>query len=169
MIAVVGIIFVLWVAAVALLAVYQRKLLYPTYAVAANEAWAMPGVTRVVVETADGERLRGYWKPPAPGGSVVVTFHGNGSSVVAHAARFAGPPWLLNGWGFLAVAYRGYPGSTGSPSEDGLLADGDAAVAFVEQESRNAQSCYTGIRLALASPSPWLRNGSSRILVGNFG
>jgi hypothetical protein len=84
MIAVVGIVFVLWLAAVALLAVYQRKLLYPTYAVAANEAWAMPGVTRVVIHTADGERLRGCWKPPAPGGSVVVTFHGNASSVAGH-------------------------------------------------------------------------------------
>jgi fermentation-respiration switch protein FrsA (DUF1100 family) len=160
MIAVAGIIFVLWLAAVAVLATYQRKLLYPTYAVAANEAWAMPGVTRVIVETADGERLRGYWKPPAPGGSVVVTFHGNASSAVGHAARFAGPPWSSNGWGFLAIAYRGYPGSTGSPNEDGLLADGAAAVAFVGKESQDApilfhgHSLGTGVAVAIAAKYP---------------
>ena len=160
MIAVVGIAFALWLAAVAALAVYQRKLLYPTYAVAANEAWVLPGVTWVVIHTADGERLRGYWKPPAPGGSVVVTFHGNASNVVGHAARFAGPPWSTNGWGFLAIAYRGYPGSTGSPSEVGLLADGDAAVAFVERESPDApilfhgHSLGTGVAVAMAAKHP---------------
>lgn len=157
MIAIVGVVFVLWLAAVVALAVYQRKLLYPTYAVPANEAWAMPGVARVFIYTADGERLRGYWKPPAPGASVVVTFHGNGSSVVGHAARFAGAPWSINGWGFLAIAYRGYPGSTGSPSEDGLLADGEAAVAFVERETPDTSILFhghslgTGVAVAMAA------------------
>jgi uncharacterized protein len=69
MIAAVGVIFVVWLAAIVALAVNQRKLLYPTYAVAANEGWSMAGVTRVLIHTGDGERLRGYWKHPAPGAS----------------------------------------------------------------------------------------------------
>lgn len=55
-----------------------------------------------------------------------MIIRGNAPSVVGHAARFAGPPWSNNGWGILAIAYGGYAGSTGSPTEDGLLADGDA-------------------------------------------
>jgi uncharacterized protein len=160
MIAIAIIPLVLWLSVVAALAIYQRKLLYPTSFVAQNDTWAAPGVTRVVVTTADGERLRGYWKPPAPGGSIVITFHGNGSSVVGHAVRFDSPPWSTNGWGFLAIAYRGYPGSTGSPSEDGLLADGEAAFAFVEKEAPGSlilfhgHSLGTGIAVAMAAKHP---------------
>ncbi len=106
-IATVGVFFVLWLTAVTALAIYQRKILYPTSVVAQNDAWGAPDVARVIITTADGERLRAYWKPPAPGGSIVITFHGNGSSVVDHAARFNSPPWSTNGWGFLAIAYCG--------------------------------------------------------------
>ena len=35
------------------------------------------------------------------------------------------------GIGLLAISYRGYPGSTGSPSEDGLLTDGIAAFDWL--------------------------------------
>jgi hypothetical protein len=31
------------------------------------------------------------------------------------------------GYGVLAVSYRGYGGSTGSPTQDGLMQDGEAA------------------------------------------
>jgi uncharacterized protein len=40
-----------------------------------------------------------------------------------------------------------YPDSTGSPIEDGLLADGDAAVAFVERESPDAPILFQGTSL----------------------
>jgi len=151
-----GLVFVAWLAVIGALFAMQRKLLYPASHVAQNDDWGAPGVSRVVVVTADGERLRGYWKPPAAGGSVVVTFHGNGSSVVTHARRFAEPPWSTNGWGFLAIAWRSYPGSTGSPSEAGLLADGEAAVAFVERESAapmlfHGHSLGTGVAVAMAA------------------
>jgi hypothetical protein len=152
----VGLAFVAWIVVIGALFAVQRTLLYPASHVPRNDDWGAPGVSRIVVVTADGERLRGYWKPPADGGSVVVTFHGNGSSVVTHARRFAGPPWSSNGWGFLAIAWRSYPGSTGSPSEDGLLADGEAAVAFVERETPAAilfhgHSLGTGVAVAMAA------------------
>ena len=44
------------------------------------------------------------------------------------ADRFA---WLTaDGTGLLALCYRGYGGSTGKPTEDGLIRDADAAYDF---------------------------------------
>jgi uncharacterized protein len=57
----------------------------------------------------------------------------------------------------LAIAYRGYPGSTGTPSEGGMIRDGEAAIAFVGQEAPNARvlvhghSMGTGVAIATAT------------------
>ncbi len=149
-----------WLTTALLTFASQRWLVFPTYQVAPPEGFVRPGVARVEVPTADGERLKGFWKPPAPGAGVVVTFHGNASAPEWHADRFDAAPWSTNGWGFLAVAYRGYPGSTGSPSEAGLLADGEAAVAYVAKAAPGAplllhgHSLGTSVAVAMAARHP---------------
>ena len=73
--------------------------------------------------------------------------------------RFAAdPPWRGNGAGLLAIAYRGYPGSSGSPSEEGLIADGIAAVDFVRERLGedhdvllHGHSIGTGVAVAVAT------------------
>ncbi|GJD75799.1 alpha/beta hydrolase [Methylobacterium goesingense] len=120
--------------AILLLALFQRHLIYPGAfrSEAAPAPRAAPAGTQAIqIETADGERLLGFWRPPAPGCAVVLSFHGNGSRPEPAAARFSADPWRAQGWGVLAIAYRGYPGSTGSPSEAGLIADADAAYRAV--------------------------------------
>jgi hypothetical protein len=57
----------------------------------------------------------------------VLFFHGNGGSIASYASDYQ--PLIADGDGLLAVEYRGYPGSTGSPTEAGLFADGEAAYA----------------------------------------
>jgi fermentation-respiration switch protein FrsA (DUF1100 family) len=119
-----------------------------------------PEVQEVTVETADGERLYGLWKPPQAGRPVIVSFHGNASAPGWAADRFSTGPWAANGWGVLAIAYRGYPGSTGSPSETGILADGEAAIDFVRKAAPNApilvhgHSLGTGVAVAMAATHP---------------
>ncbi|SFM60546.1 alpha/beta hydrolase [Methylobacterium pseudosasicola] len=128
-----AIVALVYLAALVVLAVFQRRLIYPGAAWAgepARDRFAPPGTAAITLTTEDGERLFALWRPPRLGCGVVVSFHGNGSRPEPHAARFAADPWRMAGWGVLAPAYRGYPGSTGSPSEDGLIRDGMAAVAF---------------------------------------
>ncbi|MBY0254249.1 MAG: alpha/beta hydrolase, partial [Methylobacterium organophilum] len=84
------------------------------------------------------------------GCGVVVSFHGNGSRPEPHAARFAAGPWRAGGWGVLSVAYRGYPGSTGSPSEDGLIRDGLAAVEAARARAPGAPILLHGHSLGAA-------------------
>ncbi len=140
--------------ACAALALGQRRFLYPG-AFGPQNPWTIPpGLATITVATPDGESLHGLWRPPRPGCGVVVSFHGNGSRPEPHAARFAAGPWRAGGWGVLSVAYRGYPGSTGSPSEDGLIRDGLAAVEAARGRGRPARrSCSTAIPSGL--PWPW--------------
>ena len=66
-----------------------------------------------------GQRAPGE---PARG---VVFFHGNAETV---ADRVPLQDFLAaHGWDVVVVAYRGYPGSEGSPSEGGLRQDAHAA------------------------------------------
>lgn len=138
--------------ALAVAAMGQRWLIYPVWAAAAMASDYVPPGTRVVsVATADRETLKGFWKRPASaGGPIVVTFHGNASNPAPHAERFTGGPWLANGWGTLAIAYRGYPGSTGSPTEDGLLKDAQAALDFVRREAPGSPVLLHGHSLGAA-------------------
>lgn len=109
---------------------FQRHLIYPgAFGAGLRQSdRAVPAGTRAVsVTTPDGTLLYGLWRAPEPGRGVVLSFHGNGSLPEPHAARFSSGVWRDSGWGILAVAYRGYPGSTGAPSEAGLIEDGLAA------------------------------------------
>ncbi|WP_336486666.1 alpha/beta hydrolase [Methylobacterium nigriterrae] len=127
----------LYALAVGALAFYQRNLIYPgAFALRSDriDRAVPPGYAAITVTTRDGERLHALWRAPRPGCGVVLTFHGNASRPEAHASRFAAGPWPAGGWGVLAIAYRGYTGSSGSPSEDGLIADGIAA--YLEAASR---------------------------------
>ena len=56
-------------------------------------------------------------------------FPGNGDNIVGYG--FLADMLSARGYGLLAVSYRGYPGSTGSPTEAGLLADGLAAFDWL--------------------------------------
>ncbi|MCX4198492.1 sulfur carrier protein ThiS [Methylobacterium organophilum] len=136
--------------ACAALALGQRRFLYPG-AFGPQNPWTIPpGLATITVATPDGESLHGLWRPPRPGCGVVVSFHGNGSRPEPHAARFAAGPWRAGGWGVLSVAYRGYPGSTGSPSEDGLIRDGLAAVEAARARAPGAPILLHGHSLGAA-------------------
>jgi len=129
--------FVIGYVAVFLLAtVFQRSMIYQSWSIGFEEATKRPfgpGLSQGTITTNDGEMLKAYWKAPAPGMPVIITFHGNAATPQPYANRFAGRPWSDRGYGVLAVAYRGYPGSTGKPSEHGLLEDGRAAYDFARK------------------------------------
>jgi fermentation-respiration switch protein FrsA (DUF1100 family) len=78
----------------------------------------------LAVETADGERLTGWW---VRGRSdlVLLFFHGNAGNVSHRLDRVRGLVEAL-GLNVVLVDYRGYGGSSGAPSERGLYEDGEA-------------------------------------------
>lgn len=135
------------------LALFQRHLIYPgAFASRGPEAERRvpPGLSAISIETEDGERLFGLWRAPDPGCGLVLTFHGNASLPEWHAARFDGDPWRAAGWGVLAIGYRGYAGSTGAPSEAGLIEDGLAAYRTAASLAPDAPILLHGHSLGAA-------------------
>lgn len=136
--------------ALAALALGQRRFLYPGAYRPPPLAQAPPEVASITIDTQDGEILHALWNPPRPGCGVIITFHGNGGRPEPHATRFSADPWRRAGWGLLAPAFRGYPGSTGSPSEDGLIRDGLAALAEAAARAPGAPILLHGHSLGAA-------------------
>lgn len=134
----------------------QRRLLYFANGYEAEPAAVGLAQAEVLtLTTVDGERLLAWHIAPAPNKPLIVYFHGNGGGLSLRAARFHA--FARAGFGVLAIAYRGYGGSTGSPSEAGLKLDGETAYAFARNEVAAdrivllGESLGSGVAVALAA------------------
>jgi len=88
--------------------------------------------TAITLHTADGETIRAWHLPHATPRARVLYFHGNGGNLSLWADVLAGI-WH-QGFDIVALDYRGYGLSSGSPSERGLYRDVDALLAHVQQQ-----------------------------------
>ena len=120
---------VLYAGFVGLLYVTQRSLQYfPERRRTAPRAVDLPEADEVVLDTADGERVIVWHVQPRQGRPVFLYFHGNGGSLRWRDERFRA--LIDDGSGLVALSYRGYGGSSGRPTERGLIEDAAAAYAF---------------------------------------
>ncbi len=140
----------------ALMYVFQRALMYFPDATRSAPAQAgLPQAEEVTFRSDDGETLIA-WHVAARGGKpLVIYFQGNAGGLNLRAGRFA---WLTaDGTGLLALCYRGYGGSTGKPSEDGLIRDAAAAYDFASARYAAkrivlwGESLGTAVAIALAA------------------
>ena len=114
---------------VALMYVAQRSLMYfPDTQRTPPAGAGLREAQEIVLDTADGEKVIAWHLPPRGGKPVVLYFHGNGGSLRYRLDRFLA--LTGDGTGLLALSYRGYGGSTGKPTEPGLIADATAAYDF---------------------------------------
>jgi fermentation-respiration switch protein FrsA (DUF1100 family) len=86
------------------------------------------------LRTPDGERLRAWYLPHERPRALVLYFHGNGGNLSLWLPMLAG--LQRQGYAVAAIDYRGYGLSTGSPSEQGLYRDVDAAVEWASRLPR---------------------------------
>jgi len=136
--------------------VVQRSLLYhPDRTHTTPAAAGLAGAEEVVRDTRDGEKVIVWHVPPRAGRPVVLYTHGNAGTLAYRAPRFRA--LIEDGSGLVAVSYRGYGGSSGRPSEAGLLLDAEAAYDFARARHPAApivafgESLGTGVAVALAS------------------
>lgn len=123
----------------------QRALMYFPENFRTSPADAgLSAAKEVTLDTADGERVIVWHVPPRGDKPVVVYFHGNGGALRYRVDRFRA--LIADGTGLVALSYRGYGGSSGSPSEVGLIADGRATYGF-------AAARYPSTRIVLFGES----------------
>lgn len=114
---------------VAGLYLFQRQLLYhPTTSVPDAAEAGVADMRPVALVAEDGVNLLAWHRPPAPGRKLLIFFHGNAGHI-GHRGWKA-RPYLDAGYGMLLVSWRGYGGNAGKPTEQGLLRDARAALAF---------------------------------------
>ena len=143
----------LYLAAFAALAFAQRSFVFQPGGEVLPPAIA--GAEVLKLRTEDGETLIAWHVAPAPGKPLLLYFHGNGGNLTLQTELLRA--LIAGGNGLMAVEYRGYPGSTGSPSERGLLLDAEAAYAKAlalgtapERIVVVGQSLGSGVAVALA-------------------
>lgn len=148
-----------YIGACGYLFVAQRSYLYhsvaPGSAVPPEDG---PPIQALTLTTADEERLVAWYLPAEDGKPTILFFNGNAAGLAVQEGR-----WRRiadQGVGFLVIAYRGYEGSTGSPSEDGLRQDAEAAYAWLgarvpaENIVIHGFSLGSGVAVRLASEHP---------------
>ena len=139
----------------------QRSLMYfPERVRTAPAAAGFPEAQEIWLNPADGERVIAWHVPPRGDRPVVLYFHGNGGSLRLRVDRFQ--RIAADGVGLVALSYRGYGGSSGTPTEQGLIEDGRAAYAYAAERYPGrialwGESLGTGVAVALAAEKPVTR------------
>ena len=106
---------------------WQRRLVYFPAGAPPPAERVLPDASAVTLATSDRLSLDAWYLSAGPVGAVV--FPGNAGNRAGRAplARMLAE----QGLSVLLVDYRGYGGNPGSPSEDGLIADGLAAAQWL--------------------------------------
>jgi fermentation-respiration switch protein FrsA (DUF1100 family) len=140
----------------AFMTVFQRSLMYfPDKRRYPLAQVGLPQAKEVTLTSSDGEKLIAWHVAPRGTKSVIIYFQGNAGASDLRVGRFH---WLIeDGTGLLALSYRGYGGSSGNPTEQGLIRDALAAYDFAAKRydpSRIVlfgESLGTAVAIALAA------------------
>jgi uncharacterized protein len=110
--------------------VFQRKLQYHAENKGLTpESVGVVGAAIETLTTPDGEKIIVWYAPAAEGKPTILYFHGNAGEIGDRPLRFN--YYHSHGLGVAYVSYRGYGGSTGSPTEQGLIMDATTAYDWL--------------------------------------
>lgn len=133
----------------------QRSMLFPGATAGVDPVPERPPWgEHVKLLTGDGETLHALYASADKGRSAAIFFHGNGDTILN--LGFMAAAFAQRDIGLLAVSYRGYGGSSGTPSEPGLIADGLAAWDWLAQRHHGpvmvvGQSLGSAVAVAVAA------------------
>ena len=149
-------IFVIYFLVLVFLYFYQRNLLYHPNENNYSEDKISVDIEKVKIQTADNIELLGwYHKKNLKDYKTLVYFHGNAGSLENRIHK-------LNHFqdmniNFLIIAWRGFNGNKGKPSERGLYVDGKSAIDWLKKkgvDEKNlilyGESLGTGVATHLA-------------------
>lgn len=107
----------------ALWAVQTKMVYHPSRDILSPEAYGLEGVKRDILRTDDGHNLEIWFTEPEERRPVIAFFHGNAGNLSHRAPVFK--MFQDAGLGFVALDYRGYGNSTGTPRSKDILRDAE--------------------------------------------
>lgn len=151
------VVIAVYVAAAGYLFVAQRSYVFvPGGALATPSAEGLDAVKVITLRMADGTALTGWYAEAQAGKPTLLYFHGNAGNLSDRAPRFKHV--INSGFGLLAVTYRGFPGSGGSPSEAALFSDALEIFDWLAARSNNivlhGESLGTSVAIYVAAERP---------------
>ena len=113
-----------------LLYLLQRKILFNTSGQPQNPShYSLEAVKEVQILTNDGISLLSWYFEGDGKTPLLVYFHGNSFDIGERAYRIK--RYIDQNWAVLLVAWRGYSGNKGNPTEKNLYIDGESALKWV--------------------------------------
>ncbi len=122
---------VIYCALVAAMYFTQRKLMYfPNRTLLTPTEYGVPAEA-IILTAADNTQLVAWMMPAKPDMPTILHFHGNAGNIADRREVYNA--YQQAGFGVLALEWRGYGSSTGSPSEQGFYEDARAALAYLKR------------------------------------
>lgn len=107
----------------------QRFLIYrPFGEIKEISEYGLVGFNSFFLETPDNQKILVWFKGTSPSKKIIIYFHGNGGNMAGRSHKFA---TYAKDFDILALSYRGYPGSSGKPTEQSIYSDARIAVNFL--------------------------------------
>ncbi len=110
----------------------------------------------MTLPTPDGERLIAWYGIPDKGQPTLFYLHGNAGALAHRAGRVR--LYRTQGYGIFMLAYRGFSGSTGTPTEAKIVGDAlmayDKLASFTPPDSKiviYGKSLGTGVAVQVAA------------------
>lgn len=134
LIGIVGLSIIAYGVLVAYMAVNQRGLQYNLMGeITALADLNLAGAEAIAINTGSGDVVHGWYAPAAQGRPLIVYYKGNSGSFSAEHERFS--QFTADGFGFIAIDYRGFPMSPGEISQASVLEDALAAFDFAAERT----------------------------------
>jgi fermentation-respiration switch protein FrsA (DUF1100 family) len=149
-----------YLAVVAIAYAAQRRLTYfPNTTRVPPSALGLKDTEEIEIPAPDGARIVGWYAKAPPGRPTLLYLHGNSGNLANRSLRFA--RYQNAGLGILMMSWRGYSGSTGSPTEADNIADARRAYDYLLARSIKPQdivlygeSLGSGVAVAVALDVP---------------
>ncbi len=164
------VIFLICILFVLVLVYQQRKFIYfPEKNRTSPAAVGLGDISEIRLSTPDKETLIAWYAKAAHGKPTILYFHGNGGALRSRTERIM--LMQQRGYGLFMLSYRGYGGSTGTPSERKII--GDALLSYqwlIDNGVRDSQIVLYGESLGtgVATQVGALRKTSCVILEAPF-
>ena len=135
----------------------QRNLMYhPSYQKNELSYYKLENTEEITLLTKDKIKIQVWFKEPGPNGEMVIFLHGNAGNLENRVNKLRQLSKM--GYGFIIPAWRSFGKSEGSPTEEGLYLDAEAAIDYIKSRGYElsktimiGESLGTGIAAKMAS------------------